>query len=508
MKKHFFNRFCVASASQRLQTHVLKLLIAGSIVYFFSYPEVDNDLWGHLFFGGEIFHAGRIPSTNQYSYTAPEHPWINHEWLSAVLFYGVFNLFGSPGLILLKTTVAMGVVLIVNSIMKRRVASFVPRALALVWVMALLSPGFNVRPQIFTYLLFSVALLMFYGSQEKQTRRLYCLPALMALWANLHGGFLAGIGALALFFARSVGIQRPHVMIASALAALGVILNPYGTELVRFVATDILIDRRITEWDPVPILGGSFLDFKLAVLVAVFLALKASWRRWDGWLLIATAILAFRHQRHTPLFAIVAAPFLAAGVESGLRWLRTRIPYLFARPVQTVFMVLVGVLSIGQLAWMGNLHIRHRLQLVIDPREFPLEAVEFLRRNEVRGNLAAPFGWGEYLIWKLYPKIRVAIDGRYTTAYPMTVIDDSWNWMEGAKDWKRLIDAYPSDLAMTHRNHPVTALLRQEPEWTYIYSDPIAFIFVRNVPAQAEVLNKFRNKDLVRPWPPSPYFPG
>jgi hypothetical protein len=414
LKESLFNRLLVASASQRIETRVLELLIVGSIVYFFSYAEVDNDLWGHLFFGREIFHGGRLPSTNQYSYTAPEYPWINHEWLSEVVFYAIFNLLGSPGLILLKTIIAIGVVLIVNAIMKRRVGSFVPRSLALVWVMGLLSPGFNVRPQIFTFLLFSNALLIFSGSQERQGRSLYWLPPLMALWANLHGGFLAGIGAMALFFTWSVVfdrdiVRRRHLMIASALAVLGVVLNPYGTELVRFLATDIMIDRRITEWDPIPIFTGSFLDFKLAVLLAVFLGLKASWRRWDGWLVIVTASLAFRHQRHTPLFAIAAAPFLAAGLESGLLRMRTEAPSLFGKPAQTIFALVAGVVSLGQLAFMGNLHFKHRLQLVIEPREFPLQAVEFLRSNEVRGNLAAPFGWGEYLIWKLYPSIRVAI---------------------------------------------------------------------------------------------------
>ncbi|MGH7832422.1 MAG: hypothetical protein ACREQK_02160, partial [Candidatus Binatia bacterium] len=259
---------------------------------------------------------------------------------------------------------------------------------------------------------------------------------------------------------------------------------------------------------PIPIFAGSFLEFKLAVLFAVFLALKASWRRWDGWLLILTAILAFRHQRHTPIFAIAAAPFLAAGIESGLLRMRTEAPSLFGKPAQAVWGLLVALVSVSQLAFMGSLHLKQRLQLAIDPREFPLQAVVFLRRNEARGNLAAPFGWGEYLIWKLSPRIRVAIDGRYTTAYPMTVIDDSWNWMEGSKDWKRLLEAYPTDLAVTDRKHPVTALLRREPEWIYIYSDPVAFIFVRDAPAQKELLDKFRKKELVRPWPPPPYFPG
>jgi hypothetical protein len=303
-------------------------------------------------------------------------------------------------------------------------------------------------------------------------------------------------------------VRTLHLLIAGACAVMGTVFNPYGVELVSFVANDVLVERRITEWDPIPVLDGSFLDFKVAVLAAFFIAAKKSSRRWQSWLLVVTAILALRHQRHTPFFAIAASPFLAAALESGLLWLKSRIPYPFAAPVQIVSMVLLGLLTMGQLLWMGNLHVRHRLQLVVNTDDFPVQAAAFLQENDIRGNLAAPFGWGEYLIWKLYPTVRVAIDGRYTTAYPVTVVDDSWSWMEGTKDWKRLLDAYPSDLAMTHRGHPVTALLRHEPEWIYIYSDPIAFIFVRNVPAQKELLDKFRNKQLVRPWPPPPYFPG
>lgn len=72
----------------------------------FLLPEMDNDLWGHLYFGREVLQGGKLPPRNLYSYTAPNHTWIIHEWLAEVFIFGIYHLFGSPGLVLLK--VALG----------------------------------------------------------------------------------------------------------------------------------------------------------------------------------------------------------------------------------------------------------------------------------------------------------------------------------------------------------------------------------------------------------------
>jgi hypothetical protein len=157
---------------------------------------------------------------------------------------------------------------------------------------------------------------------------------------------------------------------------------------------------------------------------------------------------------------------------------------------------------------VGQIHWQTRFRIVVSPFDFPTQAADFLARNQIRGNLVVPFDWGEYFIWKLYPAGRVSIDGRYTTAYPLEVIRDSWAWMEGSDDWRRLLDLHPSEIAITHRRHPITGLLRSDPEWVYIYSDPIAFVFVRKVPGQESLLKKFREGKLVAAQPPPLYFPG
>jgi hypothetical protein len=218
-------------------------------------------------------------------------------------------------------------------------------------------------------------------------------------------------------------------------------------------------------------------------------------------LTVLAAFFALRHQRHIPLFAIVAAPLLADGIQIVSRWIERG-----AR--EWILTAAILVVAIYQIFWVSRVHLQHRFQLVVSPQEYPLQAADFLRRNGIQGNLAVPFDWGEYLIWKLYPGIRVSIDGRYTTAYPMEVIQDNWEWIGGGRGWRRLLEGHPTEIAITKRHHPVTALLRKDPEWVYIYSDPIAFIFVRKTPSQEHLLDKFRARQLLHPQPPPVYFPG
>ncbi len=483
---------------------------------------MDNDLWGHLFFGREILQGGHLPLKNIYSYTAPDHPWINHEWLAEVIFYGAYSYLGSPGLILLKVILGGGIVWLLNVVLGRRGAAPWIRVLTLIWVMALLAPGFNVRPQIFTYFLFTAFLSLLYYCQEKSPAALYGLPLLTLLWVNLHGGFIAGLGALGLFVILTtispasqggktrLGVRRLWILLV--LTFLSLVFNPYGLGLLEFLWKDLRLDRPITEWKPIPLWGFSFLEFKLALLVLLFSLRRNSWAQWDFILALLAALLAFRHQRHTPLFAIAAAPFLAQGIVKIFHWIEiltkernTRIQSPAIRKILAVGILVVALL---EWAWVGKTHWEHRLRLVVSPLEYPTQAADFLLRNGIRGNIAVPFNWGEYFIWKLYPGARVSIDGRYTTAYPNEVIQDNWEWMGGGKKWKQLLENYATEIAVTNRDHAVTALLRKDNQWVYIYSDPVAFIFIKKTPSQTPLLERFEAKEILRPEAPSIYFPG
>jgi len=293
---------------------------------------------------------------------------------------------------------------------------------------------------------------------------------------------VCGLGAMGVFSlwtsiketkkGQPIRLTAAQILIPVMLCLLSLGLNPYGMNLLEFLWEDLLLDRPITEWKPIPLLDCTFLEVKLAALVVCLSLSRDSWRRWNFVLVLLTVIFSFRYQRHTPLFGIAAAPLLADGLQRIVNWtMREQKVIGWSTPSQRL--LAVGFLGVAllQILWIGRIHWAHRFRLVVNPSEYPVQAVDFLQRNGIQGNLAVPFDWGEYFIWKMYPKILVSIDGRYSTPYPMEVIEDSW-------------------------------------EWIYVYSDPIAFIYIKRTPGQSSLLERFRAKKLLQPSPPSIYFPG
>src|SRR5215470_5357152 len=61
----------------------------------------DPDLWGHLRFGLDTIHSGRLSTIDPYSFTQ-DVPWINHEWLSEALMGAAYTAAGPFGLVFLK----------------------------------------------------------------------------------------------------------------------------------------------------------------------------------------------------------------------------------------------------------------------------------------------------------------------------------------------------------------------------------------------------------------------
>src|SRR5262245_22354941 len=77
----------------------LVLLIAALSVFKMS----NNDIWIHLKTGENILKTWHVPQKDPYSFTASDHDYVAHEWLSGVLFYLVYAASGVNGLIFFKS---------------------------------------------------------------------------------------------------------------------------------------------------------------------------------------------------------------------------------------------------------------------------------------------------------------------------------------------------------------------------------------------------------------------
>jgi len=493
-------------------------MVFGSAFYFFSFVSADPDLWGHIKFGEDLWKAKAIVRTDPYSYTAFGLPWINHEWLTELIFYGVYSRLGDAGLLVGKLCIGLSVVLLLMRVCASRPLSPLAQAPIMVLAASVISPGFMIRPQLFSFLNFALLLCAVHRYFGGRPNLLFGMPLLTALWVNLHGGFLMGWALLLTVtvwesamspFSRQ-GEHRPEILwLVLLCVTLATLLNPYGYRLLVFLYKTLTLQREITEWIPIPLFDGSHLHLK--VLAALFLVTVAvTGKRSHGWevcVIAMTLLASFRHQRHAPFFAMTVAPYLVFWSSRFASFLRVRFSRLsLSDTSRGLLSAGMFVLAACQIYSGASRYALARLSIVVDPAVYPVAAVRFMKANGIEGNVLVPFDWGEYVIWHLYPRCRVSIDGRFDTVYPESVIRDHFIAREDERGWQRLLEKYPSDVLLTGQLRFFQELIHRPGPWIYMYSDSVSIVFLRDGPRNREALERFRKDGLTYPSEAPPIY--
>ena len=499
---------------------VAELLAFSSAIYFFSFVTADPDLWGHIKFGEGIWRAKGIVRVDPYSFTAYGQPWINHEWLSEIIFYLTYRHLGDAGLLFGKLSIGLFIVAVLSKICAIRKQNPIVYSTITVLAISVISPGFMIRPQVFSFLFFSLFLYVLHQFFSERRNLLFLLPCLMALWVNLHGGFLMGWTLLITvvtwktlthFIFGKKTKQLGALWMWTLIASAATLLNPYGYKLLVFLYKTLSLPRQISEWNPVSLLDLSHPNLKLLALL-FFTTLCKKPKQNEGWELVAcamTLIASFCHGRHMPFFGIMVAPYLVFQLSALISDIQPRFPKLtFTRTSQNLVAIFLGILIAYQTYTGIRRYVISNCRIIVDPETYPVAAVRFLRLNNIQGNLLLPFDWGEYAIWKLYPGCKVSVDGRFRTVYPEPVIQAHFIPRNDQAGWKTLIEKYPSDIILSRQTPFYQALIEQGSKWIYVYSDPIAIVLLRNSQKNKEALQRFKaGRFEYTKSPPSIYFP-
>ena len=75
------------------------------------------------------------------------------------------------------------------------------------------------------------------------------------------------------------------------------------------------------------------------------------------------------------------------------------------------------------------------LALEYPPVDCPVDAVAFLQREKIHGNLLVPFNYGSYALWELRGRMRVSMDGRYDLVYKPETYQRVDDFFAAKKDW-------------------------------------------------------------------------
>jgi hypothetical protein len=473
--------------ANRIYALLFKVLILAYAFNQFSLISADTDLWGHLKFGEAAWMQNSLPSTDPYSYTAEGLPWVNHEWLAEIFYYLIYAALGSTGLLVFKLALGLFIIHLLSSLYFAKENNAYIYLLIFFLLVTVIAPGFMTRPHLLTFLFLTLLVVQLQQFFDGNLKALAWSPLLMLVWANCHGGVVAGIGIFGAVAAVEggrclyTGEKHGRILLGYfTLSCLALLVNPEGYKLWVFFFESLSVPRDIGEWNPVPLSGTGFLEFK--ILTALFVAslfVPGRKRLWEVLIIGLAIIYGFKHQRHTVLAAIVMIPYLPLKMAEFSR--RFHIQETLDGLSTQVSMVLksaIVILTVGHLFVGLSKYQTSDFKILVEPGRYPTYAAQFLLANGINGNALVPFDWGEYFIWKL-PESRVSVDGRFRTVYPDKILRQHMAFTAGQPEGDGLLKDFPTDLVVIRKSDPNRNFMENKTEWLKFYEDPLAKIYIR-----------------------------
>ena len=478
-------------------------------------PVTGADTWWSMVAGRWIVEHGSVPAVDTLSYTFAGQPWFNQEWLTQVIFYELYHRLGGTSLALLKIALVVTTLVLAAWIAARRSGSLVLAIATTCAAAFVCRPMFDIRAQLFTFPLSLVVVGAIHAYRRGAPAAvLALLPLTIALWVNLHYGFIFGVGTCLLYAGCETAktlLGLPEALprrrlgplgVAAGLALAASLVNPQGLHSLTFPFTIIGSEGawrdEIIEWMP-PVLFASesfspflFGPWLLVQLAAFALAVALAPRKLDladALLVAVTIVMALTSRRFIPLAALVSTPFLARNLA--LAGERLSLP--LSERARAATAAALALAATAHVAWRAVPEVRRDFapglfEGMTRGFFFPEGAVEFLRLNPLPARLYHLYTWAGYLLY-FDPSRHVFIDGRAHAVYPIGFWHESFRVEVGDPGWDAVLDKYgvnvvlwPSGFAGGgHRlflQH-----LTASPSWVRVYDDGHSAVFAHAVRA-------------------------
>ena len=455
---------------------------------------IDVDYYWHLGYGEWILDHGHLPTVDFWSWTFAGHTYNLTQWLGEVIMAIAHRAGGGElgtqllSAALVTLTIAFGY-LAARAFLENRLA-----AMAVAFACDAILISLACRPHQFTHLGLAIltAILAHYHVRGDR-RLLYAVPPVMAVWANLHGGYAVGLAYLWVsvgFVAADAYMTHRHedfkrTILPLALAALAgtvaTLANPYGLGAWQY-AIDIASMKSssagiVDEWGPTNIKMDVGLNWFIAS-TAVFGAMAASSRRPSlAALLCAVTLIAvgWSALRLSLMMSVLLVPLLAASLRHTAFYTLTfdgaaRLYDRSVRPLASLG-ILALVLGVAIVMAKGD---KTSSQYIT--ANLPEQEVAFMKANHISGRIMNNAEIGGYLIRNLGQ--RVFLDTRYDL-YGDRALFDFLFARRGEAGWREFVTRHDPDVFVLDNISSLRQLLTDTGMYRLVFEGPRYSVLVR-----------------------------
>ncbi len=515
-----------------------------SIFYFFAtFSLFDFDFWWHISTGRYIVTNGSLPDSDPFSFTSVLdenknlHPQrenfiLKQYWLSQIILYLLYKHAGAAGIILLRALLLTATLIFVLWRLRRWSVSL-PISFIFTFVLfSIMTRSIGERPVLFTILFAAVTFFILEDFKEKKDKRIFLLSPVMLFWSNLHGGFILGATIIMVFMLgegikiilkKTVYTRHEIILFYTAtIAALGFsFLNPTGWDafIISFSSKYRPFTEGIQEYQS-PIfyyknkLYSVFYEYVILALIFPLILILRN-KKFDLTHFILLSGLLFMSlyaSRFIVFYSTIAAMILGKEADKLLNGLlNSRISEKVNSKLSSA-LVFACLLS-SVLFAAGIFKLEYFRFGIASGYSVPEEAVDFIKTNNLRGNIMNDFAYGGYITWRLYPE-KTFID---TRALNLTVMAE-YSWIANAVKsytgkelapnkmplWERLLEHYNiniiflAPLDVYGKVPEIIFELAEGDKWAPVYCDPLSIIFIKNTEPTREIIARTKlSKEVV-----------
>jgi len=489
----------------------------------------DGDTGWHIATGMRIIETMSIPRSDIFSHTAQGTPWVAHEWLSEIVFALVHRAMGLNGIVVLTAVVISLVFFFLYKYMLR--CGVGPLAAAPLTILAALASSGHwlARPHIF-----SLGLMLYFYSvledyREGRANRLWSLPLVMLLWANLHAGFFLGIVFVCIYAFSGLaealfasGGTKPGLAGAKALGItaaatlLASFANPRGPSILLFpfhlLGRGFVMDN-VQEWASTNFHTERMFELALIVSLSVLVLASKRIRLHEVIILLLMTRMSLASARFIELFTVIVIPMAAvrsedvAGRLAGavkLEWFKDKVlsritlmssstAALEKRPRLHIWVYVSVAACLAISLNCGSAFGARLMDYRFDPAKFPVHAVDFAVEKGISGSMFNQDGWGGYMIYRRIPSYSVFMDGRFDM-YNVKLLKEYLDVARGKLNYREVLDRYGVDWVVYNSGSTLCMLLDLDDSWKLVYSDGTADIFLRNIPKNRTLIAEYGMK--------------
>ena len=441
------------------------------------------DLAYQLRAGNEILSTGTVPTVDTWTFTAAGLPWIDQQWGAQIIFALVDRLGGWTGLAILRATLTGAVFACVVLIGFRRGLDARSAALLAIAAFLLAAPAMALRPQLLGMACFALVLALV-TDRRAHPGRVWLVPLIVAVWANLHGSFFLGPVVLGLAWLEDLHdrVAGPHrSLLIAAVSAAAACLTPFGPAVWLYavaLSVNPEVTSRISEWQPTSLRDvPGLLFFASAIGVVALLARRGRPTPWPtlAWLAVFFVIGVYA-QRGLAWWPLGAATAIAGTLVTA----STGRPLVDTPLIRRLNLVVAGGLVLAAVALLPAWRL-------LDPgtgtpvavlADAPSGITAALRASSAPGSrVFNPQVWGSWFLYAL-PDRWVAIDSRIEF-FPVQVWNDYERVLAGSDGWLGILQGWDVNVVVVEgddRSGLGARLVRAG--WREVYRDTDGRILV------------------------------